>query len=240
MKNETGKCKEKSVINQLAPKRMMYFVLLIITISITIAFGMIPQENTWFTVGTGIGCGGIASTIVAWLIDEANHKRDMKRISVNREILFERLSSSFSNGLQILILNVKQHVQDDIPRTWYEWIDSSHQITESIPEYSKKHIISMRLFFDEITEQMYQLDTQNAVMLEHNLIEKKDIEALSTVLSICDLVKYEFNTAMDEAKLTRSIKTYCGVIKGAIEYSANLKFINDMIIEPRLYTMSKR
>ena len=54
------------------PNRRLYVILLICSLLIICSCVFIPQQCCLFTILSGIGCGGLASAVIAWLIDEAN------------------------------------------------------------------------------------------------------------------------------------------------------------------------
>ena len=104
------------------PDRMLYLSLLLFAMGITVFAMIIPISCPWFTVVTGIGCGGIASVIVAWLIDEANSREKEKRSRAIYAIPWAELSvlaycySIFYHVLNDEDLDIKKD-----KHTWSEW-----------------------------------------------------------------------------------------------------------------------
>lgn len=227
---------KKQVVNQFKPNRKLYIWMLSISMMITLCSMFIPQDERCFVIITGVGCGAIASFFVAWLIDEANCKRDSERVIYNQELLLQRLFSVFDNGLQILIIKTKDMVQDSVSQKWYEWVDAADQVTNSNPEFTDTFIRCMRVFFDDIAEPAYYLESQAAFMLEHGLLVGEDIDSLSSILVLCDLVNLELNKS-DQSTLARKNKTYSSLMKAYIDYSVNLRFINETDIESKFYDL---
>lgn len=56
------------------PNWRLYVLLSAVFLIVTLIALLVDNTDNWFTVLTGIGCGGIASVIVAWLVDLANCK----------------------------------------------------------------------------------------------------------------------------------------------------------------------
>lgn len=231
------KCEKKATIEDSAPHRKLYCVLLVISFLFTTVFLFIPQSSSAFTIGTGIGCGGIASTIVAWLIDEANSKRDKSRITKNRDILFNRLFAAFDNGLQLLIISSFDYTQDEDSRSWYEWTETAYEITKSTPKYNKDYNIYIRMLFDEVLEQASVIEAQTATLLDQGLVKEEDIASLSLILSSSSLAKHELISKGDSAQIAANVRNCCTAIEMALSSSPSMCFINKKPIESKLLAM---
>ena len=227
--------KTNKAVNLFTPNRALYAVLLIISLLIIVCSTFLPQQCILFTIVSGIGCGGFSSTLIAWLIDEANAKMAFEKSKNNRKILFKKLSDCFDHGLQILILDVKKQVTDTKDRKWYEWIDDAHEIVKTNPSYSKDYLISTRVFLKNVAESVYDIQAQSALMLEYGIIDKTDIEAFKVIITICELAEKDYRLEKDENKRIENITLYCGLLKGLLEYSQAMRVINEMTVEPFLY-----
>ena len=221
--------------NPFAPNRLLYGALLIFSILIIVSCVFISMQSPLFTIISGIGCGGLASTLIAWLIDEANAKTSLKKSRLNREILFKKISDCFEHSLQILILRAKEHIKDTNNRKWFEWVDDSHKLIEINPIFAKEYLTSLHVFFGDVAKSMSELQSQDALMLEYGIIDKTDIDAIKVIISICDLAEREYQSEKEEEKLIDHITTYCRIIRGMIGYSNSMRQINDMIIDPYLF-----
>ncbi len=73
--------KTNEAVNLFTPNRALYAVLLIISLLIIVCSAFLPQQCILFTIVSGIGCGGFSSTLIAWLIDEANAKMAFESLS---------------------------------------------------------------------------------------------------------------------------------------------------------------
>ncbi len=222
------------------PNRGRYLVLLCAFIVITGACFGIAQESTWFAILAGLGSGGFSSTLVAWLIAESDSKKTLEQTKENRKILFNKLSSAFNYGLQILVLHTEKHLKDESPRKWHEWNTCAYRFVADDPDFCHDYLISMRIFIDDIADEIYALESQSAIMLEYGLMNSSDIEALSLMLTMCDLIKCELRSNNGEAKIADNVNNHCNMIHAAIDCAPALKFINDSLIEPTIYTLAKR
>ena len=223
-----------------APNRKLYCILLCISILLTIACIAIPNNSPAFSIATGICCGGVASTIVAWLIDEADSKRTMNRVSLNRDILFRRLFLAFENGIQLLIVSTHEYLRDNTEHTWYEWMDAAYEVMDNNPESIMKLIHCMQVFFDEVSKQIIDMEGSIVVMLEHGIAEKKDVEALSLMSSSCELAKQELDSTRKDLQLASNLRNVYTALKLALSYSQNMSFINEMPIDNTILNMMYR
>lgn len=66
------------------PNQRLYCLLLAGSLAFLIFSVLLPFSSKWFTVLSGIGCGGIASAAVAWMIDVANCKH---KEAINKDFL---------------------------------------------------------------------------------------------------------------------------------------------------------
>ena len=96
-------------IKKIAPNNMLYIVLLLVAVALTGISLSIRRLEAVFTIWTSITCGGIASILVAWLIDAANCRKSNKKTLENREALFANLHHTFDNGLQLFILEIAKN-----------------------------------------------------------------------------------------------------------------------------------
>lgn len=237
---EHRKHKKKASIEQSDPNRKLYCTLLVISLLLTIVFIFIPQSSSVFTIGTGIGCGGIASTIVAWLIDEANSKRDKSRIAKNRDILFSRLFAAFDNGLQLLIISIFDYIHGEDSRNWYEWTELAYTIAKRNPNYYKDYNTYIRMLFDEILEQAAVIESQTATLLEHGFVKEEDIASLSLIISSSSLAKNELASKGNDAQITANVRNCCTAIELALSNSPSMCFINKKTIEPKILNVLKK
>lgn len=77
-------------------EKMLYLFLFLLSLTIIGLSFLIGENSRWFTIVAGFGCSGIASVLVAWLLDVAACKR--KEVS-NTELL-DHMFAHFDSTVQ--------------------------------------------------------------------------------------------------------------------------------------------
>ena len=220
------------------PNREFYFWLFICAGVLMFLCLDIPKEkDRLFTITTGLSCGGVASVLVAWLIDEANCQRDTQKATANNEAMFHSLFLTFDSSLQILAFEVAKVLHDDSPRKWHEWADLAYKHEKRTPDMTCNVVRGLQVFFDEIAEQVVSVIGQEAVLLESGIICEEDVRALSMIMSICDSTRAGLHSEKEYQLYFRLLHTNCGLLRGVINTSPSLKAINEIMVEPTLYKM---
>ena len=225
--------KEKAI----APNNRLYFWLLVGAIALTSISLLFQRCQAVFTIWTSITCGGIASIVVAWLIDAANCRQLTKKAVEHREALLSNLFHVFDHGLQLLAFESAENNHCADSRKWYEWIENVENQAMNDPALIPTFIRILMVFFDDLAERVFAVKNEEAVLLESEIICPNDIQALSTILNICDTARATFRSKDNEDTCFQNFCTYCGLIRGLIGYAPSLRPINDKMIEPTLYCM---
>ena len=215
------------------PARTLYIGLVVTMAILSLSCLKIPAGSPWFAIGTGIFCGGVGSTIVAWLIDEANSKVAFAKAKANQELLFKKYFSTFDNDLQILLLSVVYCTHSSDSRTWFEWIERSKDLVHN-HEFRKDYYKGMDIFLDSLERNIYGILSQKAIMLELGIIGEKEVEALSLVSLVCSIARSELHSTNDEENVVERVTTFCETIKVVNNYSPVMRHINEKKIAPRL------
>ena len=236
MKSRLFRKKERG-ITFFAPNHKFYLVLLLIAVIITILSFFVEKNDSAFTIWTSISCGAIASIIVAWLIDEANCRQAEEVAKENRETLFKRLSSAFENGLQILIYECLVYTKENSSKKWFEWTQYAYLLTEGHPEFRGDYNYAMYLFFEGIYAQGVIIQAQEASLLKAGIVMKEDVEAISSMISVCDLAKRKYDSKTKEEELAKFNNTFCNLLRNIIRYSPAMKEINEKSFESSLYQL---
>lgn len=223
--------KEKAI----APNNRLYFGLLVGAIVLTSISLLFQRCQAVFTIWTSITCGGIASIIVAWRIEVANFQLQNQKAVEHREALLSNLFHVFDHGLQLLAFESAENDQCTDSKKWYEWVENVENQAMNDPALIPTFIRILMVFFDDLAERVFAVKNEEAVLLESEIICPKDIQALSTILNICDTARATFRSKDNEDTCFQYFCTYCGLIRGLIGYAPSLRPINDMMIEPTLY-----
>lgn len=225
--------KEKAIV----PNNKLYLWLLLAAIALTCASLLFQGCPAVFTIWTSITCGGIASIIVAWLIEVANFQLQNQKAVEHREALLSNLFHVFDHGLQLLAYESTEidHCTDS--KKWYEWVENVENQAMNDPALIPTFNRILMVFFDDLAEQVFAVKSQEASLLESEIICPKDIQALSTILNICDIARATFRSKDNAETCFRQFTMNCRFIRGLIGFAPSLRPINDMIIEPTLYCM---
>ncbi len=86
------------------PNRCLYIPLFLFFFIITCIALFIDNSNNWFAILTGIGCGGIVSVIVAWLIDIVNCRE--------QSIKQKKLATFALNNFRVAVCNYLETFAD--------------------------------------------------------------------------------------------------------------------------------
>ena len=232
MQNRIKKKQEAVEAKAIAPNNKLYLLLLLGAIVLTGLSLLVQGCDSAFTIWTSITCGGIASIVVAWLIDVANCRQLNKNAAEHRKTLLSNLYHVFDNGLQLLILESAEKDHNTDSKKWYEWIETVDKQAMNDPALIPASIRSLMIFFDDLAEQVFAVKSQEAMLLESGIICQEDIQALSTILSACDAARATYRSKDSDYNCFRGFCTYCGLIHGLIGYAPSLRLINDMMIEP--------
>ena len=228
---------ERHETKTISPNNKLYIWLLLTAIALTWMSLTVKEHSAVFTIWTSITCGCIASIIIAWLIDVANCRQVTRKNKENREALFANLYNVFDNGLQLLVFEVAGNERCVDSKKWYVWIDLADKQTQADSELVPKYIRNLIVFFDDVAEQVFAIKNQEALLLDAGIIYQEDIQALSTILKICDSSRSIFQSKESDGDCFKHFITNCGLIRGLIGFAPSLRPINDKMIEPRLYQM---
>ena len=103
------------------------------------------------------------------------------------------------------------------------------------PELIPTFIRILMVFFDDLAEQVFVIKSQEAILLGSEIICQEDIQALSTILNICETARAIYQSKDSDNTCFQQFSTNCGLIRGLIDYAPSLRPINDLMIEPILY-----
>ena len=225
--------KEKAIV----PNNRLYFWLLVGAIALTCISLLFQRCPAVFTIWTSITCGGIASIIVAWLIEVANCRHLTKKAVEHREALLSNLFHVFDHGLQLLAFESAENDHCTDSKKWHEWIDNVENQAMNDPALIPTFVRILMVFFDDLAEQVFAVKSQEALLLESGIICQEDIQALSTILNTCDTARVTFRSKDTDDTCFRLFTMNCRFIRRLIGYAPSLRSINNMMIEPTLYCM---
>lgn len=169
------------------PNTKLYFILLGSSFAIAFLSLLIPINSKWFTIVAGISCGGIASVIVAWILDTASCKEKNERSNNTFSMLNSSLLCVAYSFASIYQRATKMKAPNTTEKhTWIEWERALISYLKKTPEESMpKDLVTVywswtRLAKDQLTfilNQRIQLMSDGLMSLEflQSLIEIRDV-----------------------------------------------------------------
>lgn len=214
-------------------RHTFYMFLLSVMGVITIASIFISSnyENVK-TIIFGVGSGGIASVVVAWLIEIANTKRDNKKAQTNRNALFMQLKSILLPKILLAVVdceNLGEKIDAYEDRNWYEWLESAVLLSIKKDNDSRQVLRSYGRLFQDIQNTVHSLLDQTAVLLNQELLTTQNIFVLSAVESICKASDY---VSVMKTNNVEQGKEYISLFKKMYEFMEKvpaLKMLNDSL-----------
>jgi hypothetical protein len=115
---------------------LLYLILGVLSIGIIAASLLVRNCDEWFTIISGIGCGALASVLIAYLIELANvSQKSRKNISIF-ESYFGKLYFSFSQLLSSFVIACDKENRKNIGELyWFNWLErlTEEQIAHPTP-----------------------------------------------------------------------------------------------------------
>lgn len=186
--------KADSVPEIFRPNHALYRALLFIAILITIIAAIIPQTYSIFSVLVGIGSGGIASVVVAWLIDISTCIQNNKKTANTRKIVFSQLRSSIKSGSQVFILQCfRLGVMPDFDsqKPWLDWITMAYNAAKCNVEETRNFCVQCWVLVNSIKEQTSIINSQTVSLLDSGAIDEEEQQNLSAIINLCDILHSE-------------------------------------------------
>ena len=230
-----GKASERKLF---IPNRKLYLSLLSGAILLTSISLLFRKNTSLFTILTSISCGGIASIIVAWLIDAANCKQNKQKAEYNRDAVFSELNILFESGVQFFIAlceKLGEEVDEKSEKAWDEWITLAFNLLGDDPRDLQMFCDGFRVFTDNIAEEASAIYLQAAQLLDSGMISQKEVDALAGLKSICSLGIYDARTLGDTKELAKRYVQNCNYIRHDLNGSILLSPINDKKVGSNLY-----
>lgn len=152
----------------------------------------VVNSESWFRdVLLGLGTGGVSSTIVAFVIDLANTKKQQE----TEKKLFERLTSDFDMACEKLLTEFVVGAQeaygiDDEKRTFVEWAtmllgdDSADERILHEADYSLQQVV-------EVEKQARCLITDSRIHINNQFFHDDLIKKLKRIRNFCQRVDRE-------------------------------------------------
>lgn len=222
------------------PNKRLYIWILFASIAISMGSLIIPSESPWFTIMTGLGCGGTASAIVAGLVEYSNWKAEKHKKAEVRASFLHSFYEEFEAGICgfVRLCYTLQAVRDPNRKmTWYDWCRLAYDSLDENADHVQYFIDSCTGFLDGIAQQAQKIENQKADMLTESILRPSDIEAVTTILGFHSFSGIESiraeRVSIDET--ANAQKFHCDLVHGVLERADVLHRANEMQVGSILY-----
>lgn len=214
------------------PNHILYVCLLVLFLAISLTSLFICMESPWFTIVAGLGCGGFASVLVAWMVDAATCKANNKKATLYQQEIFSELISSFETGIQPFIFECELIDESckQQSKTWKDWLEVSYSICKDKNAFITKYLVFER----DISEKIKILNYQRAQLRQDGIIDESDSKAIGQIQSWCSLVETEYNTFGSTDAFCNRLDLEMKVLYSFLDASSAMKVINTMKIKSLL------
>ena len=214
------------------PNHILYVCLLLLFLAISLTSLMICMVSPWFTLVAGLGCGGFASVLVAWMVDAATCKANNKKAVLYQQEIFSELISSFETGIQPFIFECELLDENckHQPKTWKEWLEFSYSICQDKNAFVIKYLVFER----DISEKIKILAYQRAQLRHDGIIDESDCKAIAYIQSWCSLIETEYETFGSSDAFLSNFLTQTKALYLYLDKSPAMKQINDVSIKSLL------
>ena len=121
------------------PNNIFYWIMLLCAVIILLSLWFIHPNSVGFVIISGVGSGGIASIIVAWLIDVAYCKKQNFRNAKIRFFYFSSLFFCLESLFEIPFWFSNK--KDKQEKRWFEWVNAMVKRKIKLTEKDKEGII---------------------------------------------------------------------------------------------------
>ena len=167
------------------PNKRLYPLLFSVSLLITIVALLIPADSKWFSLLSSIGCGAVASVLIAWLVELSNWRADRIRKTEIRKSYLNSFFNEFESGILgfVQICCKAMAVPGDEPHmTWHEWCVHAFNCIGDNKAYCVLFVESCVYFLEGLDAQLKQIENQKSALLASGIINPEDIRAASDIM----------------------------------------------------------
>ena len=214
------------------PNHILYVCLLVLFLAISLTSLFICMESPWFTIVAGLGCGGFASVLVAWMVDAATCKANNKKATLYQQEIFSELISSFETGIQPFIFECELIDESckQQSKTWKEWLEFSYSICQDKNAFVIKYLVFER----DISEKIKILTYQRAQLRQDGIIDESDCKSIAYIQSWCSFIETEYETFGSSDAFLSNFSTQIKALYLYLDKSSAMKKINTVSIKSLL------
>ena len=219
-------------MNPFKSNHKLYIRLFLLFLVVSFLSLLISTASPWFTLVSGLGCGGCASVLVAWLIDIMTCKANNKKAEFYQQEIFRELISSFETGVQPFIFMCEDLDENSNGQSkhWNEWIELAYKLSQQ-KNYELPFISCFIVFEQDIFKQIKILNSQKAYLLQNGIINENDNKAISGILSLCSCVDSEHTLLGSSNAFFETLMKDTKVLYHYLDKSSAMKQINTIKIK---------
>lgn len=212
----------------------LYIKILVCCIAFTLLSAVISDESPWFTILTGLGCGGTASAAVAWLVEKSNWESEQRRLNALRSIVLQSFFTEFDSGSSgfVQICYLSHAVKGSSPEmTWHEWCQMAFECVKEKPKHIPNFVTSCYALLRNIDSQARSIEAQKSSFLAEGFVKPEDIRTIEQIVQLNDYLKItepEQNSEKYDLTHAESLKFYMDIIFGYLKNADALAKANEM------------
>lgn len=176
------------------PNHTLYGALMVAAVVITVIAALIPGDSPLSSIMLGIGSGGIASVVVAWLIDISTCKQNNKKAEDTQRLVFSPIRSSIESAIEFFALQCihSGNIQDfNCKKTWLDWMREACTAAKKDQEDLRLFCIQCCVLADDIKQKASIINFQTASLFDSYAINEEDQKCISIVMNVCEFFQVE-------------------------------------------------
>ena len=216
------------------PNHCIYALMTVIDIVLMLILFIVPQESVSYVIISGITSGGIASIVVAWLIDASNCRSLNLRDDNIRLYQFLNLIFDIEQLFEIFpqLANEEWISHDDYngkDRTWFKWL----KYVQS--KRTKNRVIYRRDLFKRLSgnliKQIEEIENKKIELLLEQIITENEMRNLVCLKHDFQLLEHAIYDLEEDGLLIALIKE----IRILIRDTRLISFFNEVEYSPKNY-----
>lgn len=187
--------RDHSTLEIYKPNHPLYRALLAASAFITLIGALFSSCTAVSSVLLGIGSGGIASVVVAWLIDISTCKQNNKKAELTRKNVFSQICSAIESSIQLFALQCFHLgvIKDfDDQKTWLDWVKDTCTAAKSNPEELGLFCKQSCVFADNLMDQVSTIDAQTVLLFDLGIVGADEKSSITTIMNTCDTFRSEY------------------------------------------------
>ncbi len=155
------------------PNYKIYFTITFLSVLITVSLFFLKLDERSFSILSGISCGALSSTLVAFLIDISNCRIERTRANQMQKLYYIDLLNSYFFLLEMFMLFSKETHKEK--RGWKEWL---HLFLSNRTEGETKYILR---HLEPVLDELKKIREQRIILISQQLLSYPEALILENV-----------------------------------------------------------